>query len=733
MRVHGVFKAYKDAIFKSKAVFEDKATFNKSVTFKKNITVQDTIVANVLSVNDAVIQSLEIPGGITITDLSLNTLSVTDVVVNGSVDITSFDSAGVVHNDALGNLSTSLIVDADITNDTITNDKLADIATADIPNTLVLRDSLGNFITNMITLNGTVTNPTDAATKEYVDNSVLGLDPKAPALVVATVNIAINGLQTIDGVSLSMNDRVLLVSQSFPTQNGLWLAQSGAWTRPADFASGTTAGQAYVVVTAGTVNAGSSWLCDTPNAIIDTDPIAFVLFSLPQSITGANVGVGIGLIFRDKTGNTLNFKSLIAGSNVTIANNTSDITLGVSATSANTPNSIVQRNGSGNFSATTITANLVGNASSATNFSGSLAGDVTGTQSATVVSFVGGQSAANVAASVSATTNATSTNTPNTIVKRNGLGNFSAGTITATLNGNATSATNFSGFFAGDVTGTQSATVVSFVGGQTAANVASGSAAANAATSSNLANKIVLRDSSGNFSAGTITATLNGNATSTTNFSGSLAGDVIGTQGATVVSTLEDRLASNVATATIAANAATNSKTPASTIVKRNASGNFSAGTITATLNGNASSATTFSGTLSGDVTGTQNATVVSFVAGQTAASVGAATALANAATASNTANTIVKRDGSGNFSAGTITASLNGNSHGFTGSLAGDVTGTQSATVVSFVGGQSAANVASAVTLTNSATSSNTPNTLVLRNISGNFSAGTITATFKW
>jgi len=81
----------------------------------------------------------------------------------------------------------------------------------------------------------------------------------------------------------------------------------------------------------------------------------------------------------------------------------------------------------------------------------------------------------------------------------------------------ADSATNFSGPLAGDVTGTQSATVVSSLGGQTAANVANATTMANAATYTNTAGTIVKRDASGNFSAGAITASLNGNATSSTN------------------------------------------------------------------------------------------------------------------------------------------------------------------------------------------------------------------------
>lgn len=80
---------------------------------------------------------------------------------------------------------------------------------------------------------------------------------------------------------------------------------------------------------------------------------------------------------------------------------------------------------------------------------------------------------------------------------------------------------------------------VQFVGGTSAANVALGANSANAATSLNTPNTIVKRDGSGNFAAGTITANLTGlasNATTSVSFSGSLAGDVTGTQGATSIS-----------------------------------------------------------------------------------------------------------------------------------------------------------------------------------------------------
>jgi microcystin-dependent protein len=143
------------------------------------------------------------------------------------------------------------------------------------------------------------------------------------------------------------------------------------------------------------------------------------------------------------------------------------------------------------------------------------------------------------------------------------------------------------------------------------------------------------------------------------------------------------------------------------TIVARDGSGNFSAGTITATLagsiTGNAASAsilqTARTIALSGDVTGTAtsfngganiaiptaitadsivnaNINPAANIADTKLATIATAGKVLNSATTATSANTngaIVARDGTGNFSASTITANLTGN---VTGNLTGDVTG---------------------------------------------------------
>ena len=81
----------------------------------------------------------------------------------------------------------------------------------------------------------------------------------------------------------------------------------------------------------------------------------------------------------------------------------------------------------------TFSGALAGNATTATsamNFTGSLAGDVAGPQDATVVGAVGGSSAANVNIATVLANAAASGNTASALVLRDASGNFSAGTIT---------------------------------------------------------------------------------------------------------------------------------------------------------------------------------------------------------------------------------------------------------------------------------------------------------------
>ena len=185
-------------------------------------------------------------------------------------------------------------------------------------------------------------------------------------------------------------------------------------------------------------------------------------------------------------------------------------------------------------------------------------------------------------------------NTINTIVARDASGNFSAGTITATLSGQVTNT----------VTGTNSAEIVR---GNMADNdqfrILIGGTASNAgfveiATADDGTEPIYVRQYTGVFSSITRTATLLdglGNTTfpntvTASTFSGSLANTLTLNTSGTGLSGSTTYNNSGAATFTVTSNAT--SANTINTIVARDGSGNFTAGTISAALSGNASTAT---------------------------------------------------------------------------------------------------------------------------------------------
>jgi phage-related tail fiber protein len=61
---------------------------------------------------------------------------------------------------------------------------------------------------------------------------------KAPVRAATTgSNVTLSALQTVDGVTLAVGDRVLVKDQSDATTNGLYNAATGPWTRTIDAAN----------------------------------------------------------------------------------------------------------------------------------------------------------------------------------------------------------------------------------------------------------------------------------------------------------------------------------------------------------------------------------------------------------------------------------------------------------------------------------------------------------------
>ena len=570
-----------------------------------------------------------------------------------------------------------------------------------------LGTSTANITTANITAGTVSTTPTasnDLVNKAYVDGiAAEGISYHAPVKyeapnpLTATYNNGTAGVGATltnagtlaafapDGVTASVNDRILVYEQADPVQNGVYVVTTvGDGSTPWVLTRATDAdtygvkdpnklgqGDAFFV-TSGNTGAGETYVCNTAGTIVfGTTAITFAQISDAALYTA---GTGLTLVGTE-------FSITPVG------------TAGVYGSASSVP--VITTNSTGQVTSVTPTAIAI----AAGAVSGLAASATTDTTDATNIT--------------SGTLNASRLNGSYTGITGVGTltaGTWNANTIGATYGGTgltsytqgdllyATSSTTvgkladvasgnalLSGGVGGDPAwgkvglqthvdgtlqvvngGTGATTLTGYVKGNgTSAFTASASIpnSDTTATSSNTANAIVARDASGNFSAGTITADLSGNATSATS---------------ATTATTATNLAGGVAGA----------------LPYQTGSGatSFSAaGTAGQYLQSNGTSAPTWvtpptigDGTLSMGVSGIGLTGSASFTANQSGNTTFTVT---SNATSSNVADTVVSRDASGNFAAGTITAALTGNAStatalatGRTIGMTGDVSWTSGA-----------------------------------------------------
>jgi uncharacterized cupin superfamily protein len=109
---------------------------------------------------------------------------------------------------------------------------------------------------------------------------------KVPCRVCATTNITLSGTQTIDGVAVVADDRVLLTGQTTASENGIYDADTSTWTRAKDW-DGTydVVTGTLIYVTAGTSNSGWWYVSTTGTITVGT-----------TSVTIAQAGVALALV-----------------------------------------------------------------------------------------------------------------------------------------------------------------------------------------------------------------------------------------------------------------------------------------------------------------------------------------------------------------------------------------------------------------------------------------------------
>ena len=218
-------------------------------------------------------------------------------------------------------------------------------------------------ITNL----GEPVNASDAGTKSFVESTAQGLDVKDSVKVATTANITLSGTQTIDGVAVSADERVLVKDQSTASQNGLYLCKAGAWQRTTDLAAGDDAAGMFTFVEQGSVNADNGFVCTSNkgSAVVGTNNLTFAQFSGAGQITTSD-----GL---QKTGNTISV-DLKANGGLVIESTELAIDLAASSITGTLPvtkltsltSTVTELNVLDGITSTTTELNLLDGATSAT-------------------------------------------------------------------------------------------------------------------------------------------------------------------------------------------------------------------------------------------------------------------------------------------------------------------------------------------------------------------------------
>jgi hypothetical protein len=217
-------------------------------------------------------------------------------------------------------------------------------------------------------------------------HQLLDIDYKQSVRVITVSNVSLSGgaPNSVDGVSLSVNDRILVTGQTTGSQNGLYYiatlgtGANGTWARSLDTnETGELSAGTIVMVTEGDTFKDTQWKLTT------NDPITIgstaLVFEQNSAFAYGNIYANSTPVIAGSVGDTL---TLTAGNNISITGNAAakSVTIGVTGISLNsisngTSNVNVVSSG-GNVTvgvagtsnvATFTTAGLVANSVAATN------------------------------------------------------------------------------------------------------------------------------------------------------------------------------------------------------------------------------------------------------------------------------------------------------------------------------------------------------------------------------
>lgn len=266
-------------------------------------------------------------GPISVSNSVYANLDALDSAIGANVTSTNFATSAGTVNANISALDAEMITRLDLSGGTMTGN----IAMG------------GNKVTGL----GAPTSGGDAVNKDYADSLAAGLDPKASCFAATTASVggtynatggtgasgAFTGvdLTSIDGVSLSVGNRLLVKDQADAKQNGIYIVTtagaSGAIERAADHdgspSSEVSAGN-FTFVEVGTANGDTGWVIITNSGTLtlNVDTVDWGKFSAVGGLSGLQtevdaietaVGLNTNGTFISFGGNHISGATTIAG------------------------------------------------------------------------------------------------------------------------------------------------------------------------------------------------------------------------------------------------------------------------------------------------------------------------------------------------------------------------------------------------------------------------------------
>jgi hypothetical protein len=251
---------------------ETETITNKTISLGNN-TLSGTTAQFNTALSDSDFVTTGDVGTVTSTMIANGTIENADISSSAAIALSKLATDPLARANHTGTQNASTISDFDTQ---VRTSKVTDLAAP-----------TGSFSMNSQKITNLLapTDGTDAANKAYVDGVTEGLHIHEAVKAATTANITLasdveNG-DTLDGVTLSTGDRILVKNQTTKSQNGIYVvAASGAPSRAADFdAPAEIDSGDFVFVDQGTVNGNTGWVQINIVGTVGTDSVEFTQFS----------------------------------------------------------------------------------------------------------------------------------------------------------------------------------------------------------------------------------------------------------------------------------------------------------------------------------------------------------------------------------------------------------------------------------------------------------------------